>query len=352
MFDKIVRSMFHGSLKTKLFLWFILILSLAAFGLLVTAVALQLPQLGLGAAALGLVSLVTSQSVSIETLEKKKSGKKKASSKSRDKHDTAHSGKKKKTEEPEEEESDDAKEKERAKARFLASLNEKQVKKILKEHKVNQTHVKIMIDSFAKRRLSQVPAFAWRTDDCLHFLVLEGHANEFEIPLDGIQGIYLEKDVTADAEKDYAAFQYGNYIAKLFSPYLPEYSERNEGGELIYTKNLFYIEPGVYITNASMANLMQILPKVPFLVDDQICRSDRFDEYFKEIYRYSILCKSRVISLEEYREQIGKTLDALLKAPISGSEFVHSLRNMGRYRLITGEHVMEYSQKYKEIKGI
>lgn len=350
MFDKIVRSMFHGSVKTKIFLWFVLIVALVAFGLLVTAFALQMPQLGFVAVALGFVSFVTSQSVSIDTLEKKKKDKKKTSKKSAEKRSKSQSGKKK-VEEPDED-SVDAKEKERAKARFLASLNEKQVKKILKEHKVNQSHVKIMIDSFAKRRLSQVPAFAWRTDDCLHFLVLEGHANEFEIPLDGIQGIYLEKDVTADAQKDYAAFQYGNYIAKLFAPYLPEYSERNEGGELIYKKNLFYIEPGVYVTNASMANLMQILPKVPFLVDDQICRSDRFDEYFKEIYRYSILCKSRVISLEQYREQIGKTLDALLHAPISGQEFVHSLRNMSRYRLITGDHIMEYSQKYKEMKGI
>lgn len=351
MFDKIVRSMFHGSVKTKLFLWTVLILALAAFGLLVTAFALQIPQLGFGAVALGFVSFVTSQSVSIDTLEKKKKNKQKKTKKPAQKHGGKHSDKKKDEEEPDEGNMD-AKEKERAKARFLASLNEKQMKKILKDHKVNQMHVKIMIDSFAKRRLSQVPAFAWRTDDCLHFLVLEGHANEFEIPLDGIQGIYLEKDVTADAQKDYAAFQYGNYIAKLFAPYLPEYSERNEGGELIYKKNLFYIEPGVYVTNASMANLMQILPKVPFLVDDQICRSDRFDEYFKEIYRYSILCKSHVISLEQYREQIGNTLDALLHAPISGSEFVHSMRNMSRYRLITGDHVIEYSQKYKEMKGI
>lgn len=334
MFDKIVRSMFHGSLKTKLFLWSVLIMALVAFGLLVAAVALQMPQLGIGAALLGLLSFVVSQSVSVKTLEKKKkSGKKKIS--------------------PEYgEDSRDPKDRERAKARFLASLNEKQVKKLLKEHKVSQTHVKIMIDSYAKRRLSQVPAFAWRTNDFLHFLVLEGHANEFEIPLNTIQGIYLEKNVTADAEKDYSSFRYENYIAKMFSPYLPEYSERSVDGELVYQKNLFYIEAGVYVTNKSMANLMQILPRVPFLMDDQVCTSDRFDEYFKEIYRYSILCKTGVFSLEEYQEQIHKTLDTLLKAPISGREFVQSLRDMNKYRLITAGNVSEYTQKYRELKGM
>lgn len=336
MFNKIVRSMFYGSLKTKLFLWSVLVMALAAFGLLVAAVALQMPQMGVGAALLGLFAFVTSQSVSVQTLEKKnkdKSGREKTSSE--------HG-----------EDNRNPKERERAKARFLASLNEKQMKKILKEHKVNQVHVKIMIDSYAKRRLSQVPAFAWRTNDFLHFLVLEGHANEFEIPLNDIQGIYLEKDVTADAEKDYASFRYENYIAKMFSPFLPDYSEKSEGGELVFKKNLFYIEPGLYVTNKSMANLMQILPRVPFLVDDQICRSDRFDEYFKEIYRYSILCKTGVFSLEEYKEQIHKTLDALIKAPISGREFVQSLRNMNQYHLITSMDVSEYSQKYRELKGI
>ncbi|MCH5267524.1 MAG: hypothetical protein J1E62_04185 [Lachnospiraceae bacterium] len=334
MFDKLVRSMFYGSLKTKLFLWSVLVMGLVAFGLLVAAVALQMPQLGVGAALLGLFTFVTSQSVSVQTLERdKKSGKKKTSSE--------HG-----------EDSRDPKERERAKARFLASLNEKQMKKILKEHKVTQTHVKIMIDSYEKRRLSQVPSFAWRTDDFLHFLVLEGHANEFEIPLNAIQGIYMEKNVTADAEKDYASFRYENYIAKMFSPLLPDYAERSVDGELVYQKDLFYIEPGVYITNKSMANLMQILPRVPFLVDDQVCRSDRFDEFFKEIYRYSILCKAGVFSLEEYKEKIHKTLDALLKAPISGREFVQSLRNMSQYRLITNEYVMEYTQKYRELKGM
>lgn len=334
MFDKIVRSMFHGSPKTKLFLWTVFILGLAALGMLSVAIALGLPMLGAGAIGLGLVSFITSQSVSIDTLEKNHQLKKKKEELQREK-DCAH-----------------PQEKERMKARFLASLNEKSVRKILKDHKVKQNHVKVMIDSYEERKLKQVPAFLWRTDKSLHFLVLEGHANEFEIPLDQIHGIYYEKNIDANPEKEYVPFRYGTFIAKMFSGYLPEYFEKSQGGELFYQKNLFRLEPGIYITNSSVANVMSILPRVPFLIDDEVCRTDRFDEYFKEIYRYSILCKNMVISLEQYKEQTEKTLEALLHAPISTSEFVNSLKAMSHYRLISREYVVRYTQRYREMKKI
>lgn len=348
MWDKVIRSMFQGNAKTKIFLWSILILGLAAVAMLVVSVALAMPQLGMGAVALGFVSFIVSQSVSIDTLEKEKKTKK---AKKTGHHQPQKTKRVKRADHPEQEEDPlDPKAKERSKARFLASLNEKSVKKMLREHKVVQMHVKVMIDSYAQRRLEQVPAFAWRTEDHLHFLVLEGHANEFEIPLDQIQGIYYEKNVEADPEKDYAPFQYGSFIARLFSPYLPEYHEYTQEGEISYRKHLFRVGQDLCITNSSAANMMSILPRVPFLVDDQICRSSRFDEYFKELYRYSILCKNQVISLEEYRSQIDKTLESLLKAPITAREFVQTMRAMTRYRLIDQENVTKYSQKYRALK--
>lgn len=330
MLDKVIRSMFHGSIKTKIFLWSVMILGMVALGMLVIAIALSLPQLGVGAVALGLVSFIISQSVSIETLEK--------TGKNHEQQEAVLSGK-------------DPKEKERAKARFLASLNEKSVKKMLRAHKVKQMHIKVMIDSYAERKLNQVPAFVWRTEDQLHFLVLEGHANEFEIPLDQIRGIYIEKNIEADPEQEYAPFRYGTFIAKLFSPYLPEYYEHTHEGKISYKKNLFRIDPGIYITNSSVANLMSILPHVPFLIDDAVSRSRYFNEYFKELYRYSVLCKNLVITLDEYKQQIEKTLDSLLDAPISAKEFVQTMQAMARYRLIDRDYVAKYSQKYRMLKG-
>ncbi len=352
MWDKVIRSMFQGSTKTKIFLWSILVLGLAALAMLVIAIALGMPYLGFGGVALGFTSFIISQSVSIDTLERQK---KKHNQKKRKKQDGTGNGvrqkdQKKKDPAEGEEEGRDPKSREQQKARFLASLNEKSVKKLLREHKVVQSHVQVMIDSYAQRRLRQVPAFAWRTEDQLHFLVLEGHANEFEIPLENIQGIYYEKDVEADPDKDYAPFQYETFIAKYFGAYLPEYHEYTSEGELSYHKNLFRVGQDVYITNSSVANMMSILPYVPFLIDDSVCRSERFDEYFKELYRYSILCKNQVISLEEYRKQIEKTLDSLLDAPISAREYVQTMQAMARYHLIDRENVTRYSQKYRSLK--
>ena len=299
--------MTQGSVKTKLFLWAMILLGIASVALFIAAWILQLPVFALAALVLLVVAFATVNSVTINTQKAQKSNK-----------DTYDEGK----------EAHSPQERQRAKARYLASLQSKDVKKILRQHKVTQSHQKLMIDSYQERKLEQVPAFAWRTDKTLHFLVLEGHANEFEIPMDQIRGIYYEKNL------------------------LPEYAERNVDGELVYQKNLFYLSNGLYITNTSMANLMKLLPKVPFLLDDSVSRSNRLDAYFKEIYKNRVLCEAHAITMEQYRQSIEDTLEDLIQAPISGQEFVKSLRDMTKYHLIDQQQVSRCSQRYRQIKHI
>lgn len=207
-----------GVCQDKTFLWAMILLGIASVALFIAAWILQLPVFALAALVLLVVAFATVNSVTINTQKAQKSNK-----------DAYDEGK----------EAHSPQERQRAKARYLASLQSKDVKKILKQHKVTQSHQKLMIDSYQERKLEQVPAFAWRTDKTLHFLVLEGHANEFEIPMDQIRGIYYEKNVTADIEKDYIPFQYSTYIAKMFQDLLPEYAERNVDGELVYQKIYF-----------------------------------------------------------------------------------------------------------------
>lgn len=332
MIGKIIRSMTQGSTKTKLFLWAMILLGIASVVLFVAAWIMQIPVFVLAALVLLAVAFGAVNSVTINTQKAQKSNK--------DAYDAR------------EEDARSPQERQREKARYLASLKQKDVKKILKQHKVSQSHQKIMIDSYQERKLEQVPAFAWRTEKTLHFLVLEGHANEFEIPMDQIRGIYYEKNVTADIEKDYVPFQYSSYIAKMFQDYLPEYAERNVDGELVYQKNLFYLSNGLHITNTSMANLMKLLPKVPFLLDDNVCRSNRLDAYFKEIYKNRVLCETHAITMDQYRQTIEDTLETLIQAPISGQEFVKSLRDMSKYHLIDQQQVSRCSQKYRQVKKI
>lgn len=352
MLEKIWNSMLHGNLKTKIFLWSVLLMAVSALVLLVIGIVLGNYLLGLGGVIVGLAGLITSQSVSLNDLQRARKTKKKKEKSGSESDVFADSSvnREKKAEEFGKEEKT-KKEKDRAKAQYLASMNAKKLKKVMKEHKVNQIHVKVMIDSYPAKGIEQAPAFMWRTDTMLHFMVLTGQAEEFEVPLEDIKGILLVKNVPANPEQDYASFQLSTFISKMFQPYLPEYFENTNNGKLEIKKNTFRIEPGIYLTNSSVANLRKVLlPGVAFLVDDQVIASTRFNEYFKELYRSSLLCKNMIITLEEYREQISKTLDALLDAPITGTEFVNTIYDLNKYRLITKNDVVTYTQKYRELK--
>lgn len=119
-----------------------------------------------------------------------------------------------------------------------------------------------------------------------------------------IKGILLVKNVPADPQKDYAFYKYNSFIGKMFRPFLPAYREKNNQGNLEFTKNTFRIDPGIYLTNTSVANLQSVLlPDVAFLVDDKVTSSTYFNEYFKEVYRNSILCKNGIINLEGYKRK-------------------------------------------------
>ena len=357
MLEKIVNSMLHGNFRTKLFLWSVTVLAAGAAIMIVSALALGLPMLGLGGAGVGLVGFVVSQSVSLNDLQKekkKKSPKAERQAKGKGKAPASSAAGNESRAGGQEEATDNSrsprKKREREKAQFLASMDAKKLKKLMKKHKVDQIHVKVMIDSFPERKLEQVPAFMWKTDKMLHFLTMAGQADEFEVPLSEIKGILLVKNVPAFPDKDYMPFKYSNYMTKMFQPYLPEYSEVSNEGELAFRKNTFRIEPGIQLTNTSMANLRKVLlPSVAFLVDDKVIASKRFNEYFKELYRTSLLCKNNVIDQQEYKELMVKTLDALLEAPIPGKEFVNTLYDLNKYHLIPKEMVAHYSQKYREL---
>ena len=349
MLEKIMNSMFHGNLKTKIFLWRVLLMGVGAIALILTAAVLSMPMVGLAGAGLGVMGFITSQSVSLNDLSREKKKKKKKSSKTSLEEGGAKTGQGSSDKQGTGVEDGSRKKKEREKAQYLSSMNAKKLKKTMREHKVNQIHVKVMIDSYPAKKIEQAPAFMWRTDTMLHFMILTSKAEEFEVPLEEIKGILLVKDVPANPEKDYMPFKYSSYIGKMFQPFLPEYFEGTKDGSLDVKKNTFRIEPGIYLTNSSVGNLRRVLlPGVAFLVDDQVIASRRFNEYFKELYRESILCKNLVITLEEYKKKIEETLDAMLDAPMSGKEFVNTIYDLNKYRLISKEYVVRYTQMYRD----
>ncbi len=351
MIDKIIHTMFYGSFRAKLFVWSVFILFLVTVLLGVLAAVMGSTVFGVGAITCGAATLVTSQSMTLQDLERKdRQGKKRPRDRKKEKRRDGEGGSDHK-DRGEREAIDNgapmgSKEHERAKARYLASMNARKMKQLLKEHKIRQNHIFVMIDLYPQERISQTPAVMWRTDADLHILAIDAHAREFEIPLQDIKGIYYQKDIEADPETDYAPFQYTNFISKLYKPFLPEYREVSQDGKLVHVKNLFLIQPGISFTNTSMKGILQIVKNVPLLVDDALNTSQYVDEYFKEVYRDSILCKNGIYTLEEYRDKAEKVLDALLVAPMDRDDFSRSLRNMKRCHLITQDQMMKYMQIY------
>ena len=72
MLEKILNSMLHGNFRTKVFLWSVTVLAAGAAIMIISALALGLPMLGLGGAGVGLVGFIVSQSVSLNDLQKAK----------------------------------------------------------------------------------------------------------------------------------------------------------------------------------------------------------------------------------------------------------------------------------------
>ena len=75
MIRKIIRSMTQGSVKTKFFLWAMILLGIASVALFIAAWILQLPVFALAALVLLAVAFATVNSVTINTQKAQKSNK-------------------------------------------------------------------------------------------------------------------------------------------------------------------------------------------------------------------------------------------------------------------------------------
>ena len=70
MIEKILNSMLHGNLKTKIFLWSVVLMAVSALILLMAGIILGNVFLGFGGVIVGLAGLITSQSVSLNDLQR------------------------------------------------------------------------------------------------------------------------------------------------------------------------------------------------------------------------------------------------------------------------------------------
>lgn len=314
---KIIYSMFHGNTKTKCFLWSLFLLGLMAVVSILLAIILSQPVYGGAAFIFAMLFLMVSQSYSLDTLAKE--------------------GKKADTDKKEEHAEND-----------FSHYDTKLLKKIMRRYKVKKEHKTIIIDNAPAYKIKQCPAFVWIEGQNLHFLLLEKEPRQIEVPLKDIRQVGYHKGIKAKPDKDYSFFTRSCLVAKVFREHLPSYQEKVEDGRHSYYKNLYVIGTQIEITNMSAKNIFSLL-SVPFVIDNDLTRTQKYSEYFKDAYRYSILCKDLVITKAEYSEDITGLLNRMADADIPGSEFMKTLRDMLRYRFITREEVVACSQRRKSV---
>ena len=294
--SKIWNSLQYGSTKTKIFLWAVILLSIVSLGMLCFGVVLsQLPIMAAGF-IMGMVTLIVSQSVSLETLETKGKNKKKtdaAKKKGRDELEKPSSKTKDAGEKNQEGQED---------ADVFKDMDDKVVKMLMKQYKVTKDHKLVMVDKCDVVRKRQCPAFVWVNKGLFHVLMIGKEPKEVAYEITQLKEIRYEKNVTAHPAKDYQAVLQSPFICKLFGEYLPTYNDKQVGNKLVYSKNLYVVKDDIRFTNTSARNLLELL-KLPFVVDDTVTRSQRYHEYFKKLYRISILCRDKVYTMEEYKMQ-------------------------------------------------
>lgn len=343
---KIWNSLQYGSTKTKIFLWSVILLSIASLGMLCFgAILSQLPIVAAGF-IMGMVTLIVSQSVSLETLEAK-------SKKDKKKADTAGGKEKKETGENQPSRGEEAGEEspeEQGDADAFKDMDDKVVKMLMKKYKVTKDHKMVMVDKCDVARKRQCPAFIWVNKGVFHVLMIGKEPKEVAYDTAQLKEIRYEKNVTAHPAKDYQAVQQSPFISKLFGEYLPVYNDKQVGNKLVFSKNLYVVKDDIRFTNTSAKNLLAVLG-LPFVVDDTVTRSQRYHEYFKKLYRISILCRDEVYTMEEYRMQAELLLVKMSQEDnLPYSVMRQTLGDMLRLHLISRDMLSLIEQKEKTAK--
>ncbi len=231
-----------------------------------------------------------------------------------------------------------------------AKYNQKMMKRVKKKYHVKKDHRPIIIDQSEKYHIKQCPAFIWRAHNKVYLLLLEKEPRKIVIPRELIHNIGYQPNVKADRAKEYVAFQKDNLVTQVFSEYLPDYHDAKIKNDPLKIKNLYTFYPDICITNRSVYQVKDLL-LLNFMPKDKITESDMVNGFFKRIYAANIMFKDKVISINEYKEEIELALKEMCYAEVSRREYVITLENLFKARLISKQYVTHYIAMRDKIRG-
>lgn len=220
------------------------------------------------------------------------------------------------------------------------------LKKIKKKYRIRKDHRPIIIDCSKSYRIKECPAFIWRIHNKVFLLLLEKEPRRISISRDLIRNMGYVPNVRVDRSKEYIAFQKENLVTRVFKEYLPDYYDSKVKNDEAKCKNLYTIYPDICISNRSAADVMDLLC-LNFMPQDKITKSEKLNGFFKRIYAANILFKDRVYSITEYKSAVEQTLGEMCYAQMPEREFVVTLENLVKGRLIS----QQYADHYAELRN-
>jgi hypothetical protein len=120
-------------------------------------------------------------------------------------------------------------------------------------------------------------------------------------------------------------------------------------GRKAEAKNLYILEPDIYITAASAREIM-ILGAPEFVVSDDVTQSDEYNQYYKQVYKQKILLDDGVLNIKDYQTRVRAILQKLAEATLTPAAFRMTLQDMTMNQLITTEYSTYYTQVNRQIR--
>lgn len=228
--------------------------------------------------------------------------------------------------------------------------NEQLLKKIRKKYHVKKDHRPILIDSSRTYGIKECPAFIWRVHNKVYLLLIEKEPRKICISRDMILNMGYVSEVRADKTKEYLAFQKDNLITGVFGGFIPDYFDSKAKNANLKYKHLYEIYPDIRISNRSAAQVMDLL-YLNFMPKDKITQSEKLNGYFKRIYAAHIMYQDRVYSITEYKEAVENILKELCYAEMPDQEFVITLENLVKGRMISSEYANHYMEYRGKVQG-
>lgn len=342
MLKKIKNTLLYGDSKTKQYLISVFIALAATVALGVFAVLQMSPLLFLlTVCAIG-VDIVLVQSVTMTEASLK--GKQEGTKEKNKKQTTEKQAKNKQKEE------ETAEKKEHQKASTEEEqFDEQQLYRVFVKYKVRKEHYPVMVDICKSEKIYQCPAYVWVSGSYFYLLLLEKEVRCLKRPVKQLTTMYIQQGVPAKPIIDYAFLQEKSLISRVFAPYAPNYYRKGiEEGKVDSLKNLYILDRDICFTANSVKNLMRIL-QLTVVLEDKKIESDRYSEYYKEIYKKKVLWRDGIYSIEEYKEEVKEILTRLSRADISEETFERYTMHIIFDKLIPQEYMdYAYAQRKKK----